>query len=190
MGSQDYPLKRDDEIVTMLLIELSRSARQHWLRRRGDTPAGLPSQDDLDRLSADFLDVDRRATEISDKISSKAVRKAELEVKNWSSKLTLFGVIGAALLTGFFGLWNTLAKPAWQDPLNEVKKEIAVLKTSLELAKPSWQDPLNEVKREIAVLKTSLELAGVKSKVEEIDRHLQDLRRAPQPASGSQGTQP
>jgi dCTP deaminase len=63
MGSQDYILGQGDEIMAMLLIELSSSAHRDWLMRHGGNPAGPPTQDDSDRLSADFLDIDRRVTE-------------------------------------------------------------------------------------------------------------------------------
>lgn len=165
MGSQDYILRQGDEVVTMLLIELSSSAQRHWLMRHGGNPAGPPTQEDIDRLSADFLDVDRRVTDIAERVSSEAVRRAELEVKNFSSKLTFYGVIGGAAIAGLFGVWTTLVKPAWQDPLDEVR-------------------------REIAVLKTSLELTGVKNKLDEMERLLRSTRQAPPPAGGSQGTQP
>ena len=165
MGSQDYILRQGDEIVTMLLIELSGSAQRDWLMRHGGNPAGPPTQDDIDRLSADFLDVDRRATGISERISNEAVRKAELEVKNFSSKLAFYGGIDVALIAGLFTSWTTLAKPAWQDPVDEVK-------------------------RGLAVLKTSLELATLKNRLDEMERLLQTIRQAPQPASDSQGVQP
>jgi dCTP deaminase len=159
MGSQDYILRKGDEIVTMLLIELSSSAQQDWLMQHGGSPAGPPTQDDIDRLSADFLDVDRRAAQIS----QRTVRDAELDIKIRQWRAPIISAL-LVLLGTILGAYFTWARPAWTE--------------------------LAEVKREIAILKASLELAGVKSKVEEIEQRLQNLRQAPQPASGSQGTQP
>jgi hypothetical protein len=56
-------------------------------------------------------------------------------------------------------------------------------------ARPAWTE-LDEVKRDVAVLKASLDLAGMKSRLDEMERLLQTTRQAPQPAGGSQGTQP
>lgn len=85
MGSQDYIPGKGDAIVTMLLFALPSSAQQDWLQRRGGRPAGPPTQDDLDRLSADFLDVDKRAREIA----QREVRDAELDIKNRQSRASI-----------------------------------------------------------------------------------------------------
>lgn len=159
MGSQDYILRRGDEIVTMLLIELSGSAQRDWLVRHNGNPAGLPSQDDIDRLSADFLDVDRRAAHIS----QRTVRDAELDIKIRQWRAPIITAI-IALLATTLGGYFTWARPAWTE--------------------------LAEVKKEIAVVKASLVLTGMKSRLDEMERLLQTTRQAPQPASGSQGTQP
>lgn len=159
MGSHDYILRQGDEIVTMLLIELSGSAQRGWLMRHGGNPAGPPTQDDIDRLSADFLDVDRRAAQIS----QRTVRDAELDIKirQWRAPIISASL---ALLATILGAYFTWARPAWTE--------------------------LAEVKREVAVLKASLELAGMKSRLDEMERLLQTTRQAPQPPGGSQGTQP
>jgi dCTP deaminase len=159
MGSQDYILRQGDEIVTMLLIELSGPAQRDWLLRHGGNPAGLPSQDDIDRLSADFLDVDRRAAQIS----QRTVRDAELDIKIRQWRAPIITAI-IALLATTLGGYFTWARPAWT--------------------------ALAEAKKEIAVVKASLELTGVKSRLDEMERLLQTTRQAPQPASSSQGTQP
>ena len=128
MGSQDYILRQGDEIVTMLLIELSGSAQRDWLMRHGGNPAGPPTQNDIDRLSADFLDVDKRAAEIS----QRTVHEAELNIKirQWSAPIISALLV---LLGTILGAYFTWARPAWTE-LDEVKRDVAVLKVGLDLA--------------------------------------------------------
>jgi dCTP deaminase len=139
MGSQDYILSEGKEVVTMLLFELSQPCHRDWLQRHSGHAAALPSQDDIDKLSADFLDVDRRATEIS----QKTVHDAELSIKirQWRAPIivALVALLGT-ILTAYF----TWAKPAWKE-LDEAKREIAVLKATIDVG--NMKTRLDELER-------------------------------------------
>lgn len=67
MGRDDYVLRRDDLIVTLLIFKLSAKVDADYMERRvGQSPKAL-TQSDIDRLSPDFIDVQRRATHIARK---------------------------------------------------------------------------------------------------------------------------
>ncbi len=129
MGKEEYPFRRGDVILTLLLVELSRSSSKNWLARRGGKVEEPPTQHNIDQLSADFLDVEKRATEIA----KKAVGEAELDIKK---RQVVFPIVAAlialiaSLVTGYIG-W---LKPAWQE-LDKVKTEVEVLKANLNIAK-------------------------------------------------------
>ena len=121
MGRQEYMLRRGEAIITTLLVRLSAPAHRNWLQRRGGNPAGSPTQENLDRLSADFMGVDRRA--------KKAVDKAELRIKalQWLAPIIVaFATIGGGYLT----LIQTTSKD-----LEDVRRQVEVLKTSLDVSK-------------------------------------------------------
>jgi deoxycytidine triphosphate deaminase len=125
MGSQDYVLRKSDAIVTLLLLRLSGEAKVDWLARRNGRPGGQPTQKDFDRLSADFLDVDRRATAIA----SEAVNKAELQIKRAQIRVPIYAAV-ASIIIGLLTVASTLIKPAWVEPLQQVKESIAELKAT------------------------------------------------------------
>lgn len=124
MGRQKYVLRRGDVIVTALLVVLSGPAHRDWLQRRGGSPAGPPTQENLDRLSADFMDVERRAA----RISKEAVHKAEFDIKilQWVAPVIV------AIITTVVGGYFAWARPAWKE-LEDVKREMAVLRTNADL---------------------------------------------------------
>jgi hypothetical protein len=127
MDSQDYVLKEAGEIVTMLLFELARPCHQDWLQRHSGRASEPPTQDDVDKLSADFLDVDRRATEIS----QKTVYDAGFSIKKLQWSVPIIGallVFLGAIVTAYF----TWAKPDWRE-LDEAKRVIAVLKAMIDV---------------------------------------------------------
>lgn len=66
MGKDPYPLERGKEIVTLLLFSMDHSAHTHWgLRNPGGST--LPTQPQINRLSEDFVDVEKRARKIARK---------------------------------------------------------------------------------------------------------------------------
>src|SRR5574341_452093 len=126
MGKEPYHLKKGDRIVTILLLQLSGAAHKDWSARRGDKPPSPVAQRDLERLSPDFLDVEVRAVEKAKTEVQKAGLKAQL-LQVWVPILTaLIGIIGTVLVTSFF-------TPAWKEPVENIKVDVARLDRSIDL---------------------------------------------------------
>lgn len=146
MGSQDYVLRRGDAIVTLLLLNLSDAAKVDWLARRKGRPGGPPTQRDVDRLSADFLNVDQRASAIA----GEAVNKAELQTKKAHIWVPIYAAIASTVIVGLFGVGSALVKPGWVEPLQQVRESIVELKSTRDVD-------------------------GLKRKVEELEKLVQTL---------------
>lgn len=86
MGKDPYALKRGDAVATLLLFSMDFPAHTGWLHRN---PEGshLPTQQQINRLSKDFVDVKNRAKKIANK---KGVQ--------WTVIVTLLATILVALL--------------------------------------------------------------------------------------------
>lgn len=91
MGSDPYCLQRGGRIVTLLLFKLSAPVHANWQERN---PAGssLPNHAAVNRLSRDFVDVEKRASDIAKK-----------EGQKWSVGIT----VGATLLLGLIQLLSS-----------------------------------------------------------------------------------
>ena len=162
MGKQDYVLRRDEVIVTVLLVQLSGDVRMNWLSRRQVGQAAVPPiQEVLHRLSADFMDIDTRAADISTKTSAEAVKNAELSIKYRQVAVPII----VAIITALGSLWLT-----W--------------------AKPTWKEPIEEIKRDMAVLRASLDLRDMKSRLDKVERLLKGTKEAPRSGGASQGARP
>ncbi|MEH1869094.1 MAG: hypothetical protein V7K69_29435 [Nostoc sp.] len=117
MGSQDYVLEKHKPIVTLLIFELSDTVQKDWFQRHGSS-AQPPTQEAIDRLSADFLDINRRATEITNNMLTKAPL--------YSAFATL--VVGA--IVSFFSYFFT---PGWREPLSDLRKDMELMKANKSL---------------------------------------------------------
>jgi hypothetical protein len=71
MGRESYSLDRGAPIVTLLFFELTDKSKCDW-PSRGNSSSGI-AQESIDRLSRDFVDVTRRAKEISDSTVKKSI---------------------------------------------------------------------------------------------------------------------
>ena len=68
MAREAYSLRSGDRIVTLLLFELEKAVRSDWRKRNPGGEAKGPSpisQATINRLSKDFVDVERRAKKIA-----------------------------------------------------------------------------------------------------------------------------
>src|SRR5438093_4661256 len=106
MGSHIFSLRRGDAIVTVLFVQLAGPARRDWLARHDGAPAPGLVQDDLDRLSADFLDIDTRARAIA----KNAVTTAALRGPIVSS-------ISSAIIASIVAIAIAFFSPSWKDPI-------------------------------------------------------------------------
>jgi len=64
MSKGPYPLERGKEIVTLLLFAMEDPVHSDW-RQRNPSGSSLPNQEKINKLSKDFLDVERRAKRIA-----------------------------------------------------------------------------------------------------------------------------
>jgi len=141
MGSQDFVLRNGDPIVTLLLFKLNDRVHADWLERRAGKPGTDPSQKDLDRLAADFLDVDRRATEISNAV----VTKADLQVKKAQILVPLYSGLATVIVAAVIAFFSSRFEPAWREPLTHVQADVAVLKANVDVG--DLKRRLEEVER-------------------------------------------
>jgi deoxycytidine triphosphate deaminase len=93
MGKEDYVIRRNDRLVSLIFIKLNKAAGTDWITRRG---GAVPTDSTLvdtaiSSLSFDFLDVENRAKAEA----SKAVAKMTL----WQFVLPLVASIAASILT-------------------------------------------------------------------------------------------
>lgn len=133
MGKENYVLRKGDDIVTMLLFDLSDAAEKDWLERRDGKRASSLSQETLNKLCSDFMDVSSRAEEKA----KEQVKKAELRVK-------LFGVI-ATIIVVVIGVFSNWIVPTWKKPLNKVQTDIAVLEERLDIS--NIKDRIKEIEQ-------------------------------------------
>lgn len=111
MGRAPYPVQRGDPIVSVMFFTLTAYAQTPYdqLSRPSSRPTSGLSQDVLERLSADFMDIDDRAK----KKAKEAVRNAAISATIMSSV-----IIGAATLIGAF--WSP-----WSSPIQDVQQRLS-----------------------------------------------------------------
>jgi hypothetical protein len=135
MGSQEYPLRRSAPIVTLLVFALSDNAHRDW-PARGNAAAPI-RQESIDALSRDFLDVTRRATEITEK-----------GVKDATFRTSWIGGAFTALVA-LIGFASASFMPAWR---YDLEKQMTGIK--------EWS---NVVKTEARVASLESDLAAIKA---------------------------
>jgi dCTP deaminase len=67
MGREDYVLRRKDLIVTLLIFKLAARVNADYAERNPGSQAATIAQSNIDLLSPDFVDVQKRATQIARK---------------------------------------------------------------------------------------------------------------------------
>jgi len=67
MGKDDYVLRKDDLIVTLLIFNLGSNVDSDYSARHSGAVVKTITQGEIDRLSSDFVDVKKRATNIARK---------------------------------------------------------------------------------------------------------------------------
>jgi dCTP deaminase len=124
IGKEDITLRKGDPIVTLLFFRLSADVKAGYSERYNLTEAMIgPTQDKVNSLSFDFLDIESRA----EKAAVKAVASAEYRLKLWGTTIPAWGALAtilSALLFAFFGLWQ---------PANQVKADLEQIKKVLDL---------------------------------------------------------
>jgi deoxycytidine triphosphate deaminase len=140
MGKTHFVLRREDPIVTLLFMKLPQPVQKDWGQRRNGATGKLPTQTDLDRLSADFLDVGERAK-----------TAAKLEVDNAGLKLkareVFVGLIGGIISA------IALAFILWLSGVQDLKVKVAELEKSLSVTKV--EQKITDIDKRLAAVEQS-----------------------------------
>lgn len=157
MGRKPYTLRGGDPIVTVLLFELDTPVQQDYGKRHDLAELSEP-KDPLDRLSEDFVNVEKRAATIASREVSKAGLIAAIVPTVISGLIALF----TALVLGFFA-------PSWDKPLEAIRIDVATLK-----GRP---DP-SPLKGDLATLQaqTKVDVDDVRNQIKKIQDELAMLR--------------
>jgi len=91
MAKDRYELKRGDRIVRLLVFKLDAPAHAGW-RVRHPEGSRLPNEEEISRLSEDFVDVNQRAKKI-----------ARAQGVKWGVGITA----AAAIIVALLQLWST-----------------------------------------------------------------------------------
>ena len=113
MGRHPYALKSGDIIFTMLFTLLATHCTAHWGNRTTPNPHKNTKQSDINRLSKDFLDVDKRA-------ENKA-KSVIWRYQPWLTGFTIVFPILASLLMG------------WLGGLMTIHREVGSIKSTLDI---------------------------------------------------------
>lgn len=130
MGKQSVTLRENDVIVTLLIFQLEKHAKCDLVCRLGGKKLNVFSQEHLDILNEDFMDIDKRAMRIASEITKRRV-----------TYISLFGFIItiATILTPFFISINTYLKNVegdiirMQERINYIQKDKKVSKLESQL---------------------------------------------------------
>lgn len=118
MGRADCALIAGAAIVTLLLFDLEEGAKAGWLQRRGGEPGSYPTQQTIDRLAPDFVNVRNRATEIAEG----KIRDSERKWIIWAALITAVLSLAGVLATNWF---------TYTSGLDDVKRRTAILEQTV-----------------------------------------------------------
>jgi hypothetical protein len=128
MGRQDFSLRLGGMIVTVLFFEMSPAAKFDFVARVGKIDA-RPRQEDINRLSADFLDISSRAETVAKQAMDAAgLQLSALETRGklavgWLSLgLCVVSIVGTLFIN-------------WLTGVGELKERVGKLETSVNLEK-------------------------------------------------------
>jgi len=132
MGRGEYNLRKGGMIVTVLFFEMSAAARTGYATRNGGGISGSLKQENINMLSADFLDIRSRAEELA----KKEVREAGLLLEQFKMRKRFIVALMTflVLVAGWIGSWLTGAK-GLEAKIQQVEKVQAVTESSLNFDK-------------------------------------------------------
>lgn len=149
IATESITLREDDSIVTLLFFPLSDNATADYSTRNNlAEPVKGPTQEKVNCLSMDFLDVSSRA----DVAATKVVKDAEFRAKLWAIGVPALGAI--ATLAGAFFL-------SWQ-PMNQLRSDLDQVKTVLEMKE--YKSKLDKLKELEDVQKRLVQLESKQTK--------------------------
>lgn len=121
MGRAPYLLEAGRSIVTLVFLRMDSSAHRDWSVRRDGRPASGVSAERMAVLSADFLDVERRAEDVAQRKERDANRRAIWLTAGITLVVALITLVGTILAGGL----------ASNDTVNDLKTKVAVLEARL-----------------------------------------------------------
>lgn len=121
MAKDELTLTGGARIVTLLLFQLDPASHADWRKRTGLSKAASPTERQVNRLSADFLDVSQRAKTAA----AGAERTTRAMGLGVPVLVALVAIIGTFLTT----------RAATNDKINALEKDTAVLKADQERQK-------------------------------------------------------
>lgn len=135
MGKDPFPLEQGDRIVRLMFFTLENDAQASWIQRN---PGGsqAPTQSNVNRLSKDFVDVERRATDIA--------RKQGVQ---WGAGIT----IAVTLLVALIQLVNSGQLFGGNKKLDDLQKKYDALEKRVDVSQK-----LSEYDKKIADLETEI----------------------------------
>lgn len=152
MGSGQYSIRTGDVIMTVLFERLSAAARRDYAARHQNQPAPDLNQEDLDRLSRDFLSIDDRAGAIATNTIKSAALVVPIRVAVITAALALFGTV-----------LSTFGTLSWKEPLAKLEGRIGAAK----------------LEGKVEAISKSIEVEQLKSRVDILERTIQKLQGRP-----------
>lgn len=154
MGERSYDLRQRDTIVTMVLFQMDQDSEASWCERNPKKRYLSPEQDDLYRLSKDFLNVQKR----SEKVADDKVQQAALALKGVEKKWQVWAVVIAAGMTLVTVLLNFGVN--WYTGTLNFDKRLAVLEKSLDVS--SVKRDIEDHERRLKAVETEPRAGGRK----------------------------
>jgi deoxycytidine triphosphate deaminase len=157
MGQLPFELRTGDAIVTLLCIRLGHAARADW-GDRGNVRTEHPAQEVVNQLSADFLNVESRAKEISQQTTSAAIQKAQVNIG------VAVGVF-AALVAGIAGIFTSWMNMDLQGKLKDFQivqsKDTGGMRTDLDA-----------LRKDLDRMKADVDISAIKQRLDKIEKRL------------------
>ena len=147
MGREEFQLRPDDRIVTMLFFQLDGGAPDSDYAARHPGVAAPPvSQDRMTRLAPDMLDVDRRVKNIVEGAEAET-RRAEAETRRLSIKVPLVLAIVVGAGTIFAPLVSNLVSQN-----TDLQRRISILEDRKN--QDQLQNRVNQLEQQVSKLAT------------------------------------
>ena len=185
MGKNDYPLKKDDLIVTLLLFKLAKDkVTKGYMQRRSslcDENNSCPcdKKDDctdkhaktdditetmLDYLAPDFMNFEFRAKKIAKeevKDAETSIKNAELDLKRADSKLKYTQVVAGLLITILSLTFGYLQREtiARISSFERINAETRLQKLEKNIEEYRYIDKIREIEKKLIDLDKRIEVA-------------------------------
>lgn len=119
MGKSEFRLAHGETIVTCLLTKLSKPSKKDYTALGHVRSNDRPSRNEISRLSHDFIQVDKRATEIAAQVANATLEKQRRK------DVTTIGIGVAAVVITLVASWIPVYFSAFMPAVWEVKERAA-----------------------------------------------------------------